>query len=48
VQPQLEPVRDYLSTRNLAVTYQTNTIGYYIAHYYDQAIAHAAQLNAQS
>jgi hypothetical protein len=27
VQPQLEPVRDYLSTRNLAVTYQTNTIG---------------------
>ena len=28
-QPQLEPVCGYLSTRTLAVTYQTNTIGYY-------------------
>jgi hypothetical protein len=26
-QPQLEPVRGYLSTRTLAVTDQTNTIG---------------------
>src|SRR5438270_132888 len=29
VQPQLELSRDYLSTRTLAITYQTNTIGYY-------------------
>src|SRR5205823_6855882 len=28
VQPQLELSRDYLSTRTLAITYQTNTIGY--------------------
>ena len=28
-QPQLEPVYDYLSTRTLDITYQTNTIGYY-------------------
>src|SRR5262249_34392765 len=27
--PQLERVRDYLSTRTLDITYQTNTIGYY-------------------
>src|SRR5205823_7927884 len=29
VQPQLELSRDYLSTRTLAITYQTNTLGYY-------------------
>jgi hypothetical protein len=29
-QPQLEPVCGYLSTRILAVTDQTNTIGYYL------------------
>jgi hypothetical protein len=28
-QPQLEPVRDYLSTHIVDVTYQTNTIDYY-------------------
>src|SRR5438477_8771473 len=33
VQPQLELSRDYLSTRTLAITYQTNTIGYYAAFY---------------
>src|SRR5438105_7443926 len=32
VQPQLELSRDYLSTRTLAITYQTNTIGYYVEH----------------
>jgi hypothetical protein len=30
-QPQLEPVRDYLSTHIVDVTYQTNTIGYYLS-----------------
>jgi len=29
-QPQHEPVRDYLSTHTLDITFQTNTIGYYV------------------
>src|SRR5205085_6850587 len=41
VQPQLELSRDYLSTRTLAITYQTNTIGYYLG-----CLAHASYLLA--